>query len=198
MNGLWRAGWLALMLVACGRGPEGPADTPAADGADDADSGATAPRDVNAIDGDFDPTADDFGCLLQMSRVRRFRVANSRGHLDEALAVANSPDGGVYPVGTLVQLIPSEAMVKHAPGWNPTTHDWEFFALSVSATGTVIRSRGAENTRNAFGGNCFDCHRLAAPQWDSICESGHGCAPLPVTPEQIDQIQNADPRCRDR
>ena len=45
------------------------------------------------------------------------------------------------------------------------------------------------------GGNCLDCHQLAEPQWDMICESDHGCAPIPITREMIVGIQQADPRC---
>jgi len=28
-----------------------------------------------------------------------------------------------------------------------------------------------------------------------ICEQGHGCAPIPVTPAMARAIQNTDPRC---
>jgi hypothetical protein len=28
-----------------------------------------------------------------------------------------------------------------------------------------------------------------------ICEQGHGCAPIPVTPVMAKAIQNTDPRC---
>jgi hypothetical protein len=139
--------------------------------------------------------AEDFGCILEWPRVRRFRITNVRGHLDEALAVANSPTGGTYPVGTIIQLVPSEAMVKRGRGWSPETNDWEFFALDVRADGTTIRSRGARETVNAFGGNCFDCHSLAAPQWDFVCEDSHGCDPLPIGPETFERLQNGDPRC---
>ena len=144
-----------------------------------------------------DPILDaaDFDCVLDMQKVRRFRITNVLGDLDATLAVANSPDGGDYPIGTLIQLIPTEAMVKRAPGFAPLAHDWEFFSLSVSADGTEILDRGAEQVVNQFGGNCFDCHQLAAPQWDLICEQDHGCDPLPFTAAQIDAVQNADPRC---
>jgi len=109
--------------------------------------------------------------------------------------VAESPDGGVYPVGTVIQLIPSEAMVKRADGWSPQTGDWEFFSLSVSANGTVIEDRGATETVNQFGGNCLDCHALAEPQWDFVCEQDHGCDPIPIPEATIDMLQEGDPRC---
>jgi len=48
----------------------------------------------------------------------------------------------VYPPGSAIQLIPTEAMVKHDKGFNTATHDWEFFDLDVSKDGTQIRKRG--------------------------------------------------------
>jgi len=140
--------------------------------------------------------ADDFGCILDLPKVHRFHITNVLGDIDASLAVANSPNGGTYPVGTLIQLVPTEAMVKRAPGFAPQANDWEFFSLSVSAQGTEILDRGAEQVVNAFGGNCHDCHSKAAPQWDFVCEQDHGCDPLPFTAEQIEAVQNADPRCR--
>lgn len=134
--------------------------------------------------------------MLKWPAVRRFHITNKLGLLDETLAVANSPTGGVYPPGTVIQLVPQEAMVKRAPGWNPTTNDWEFVFLDIDAEGTVsIRTRGAEETVNAFGGNCFECHAKAEPRWDFVCEQDHGCDPLPFGPEVIRNIQQNDPRC---
>src|SRR5262245_47760072 len=70
-------------------------------------------------------------------------------------------------------------MVKRDKGFNPVTHDWEFFELDVSKDGTRIRKRGFAEVVNRFGGNCFGCHSAARPQWDLVCESDHGCAPPP-------------------
>jgi len=140
--------------------------------------------------------AEDFACILDMPKVRRFYITNVLGDLDATLAIADSPDGGVYPVGTLIQLVPSEAMVKRAPGYAPQANDWEFFSLDVSADGTQILDRGSDEVVNAFGGNCFDCHDKAEPEWDFVCEQDHGCDPLPLTEEQITSVQQADPRCR--
>jgi hypothetical protein len=145
---------------------------------------------------DPDLSAEDFDCILEWTKVHRFYITNVLGDVDASVAVANSPNGGTYPVGTLIQLIPTEAMVKRAPGFAPQTNDWEFFSLSVSAQGTEILDRGSDQVVNAFGGNCLDCHSKAAPQWDLICEQDHGCDPLPFTQEQIEAVQNADPRCR--
>ena len=73
---------------------------------------------------DFEATAADFRNLHAMTPVRGFFVDNRRGHLDEALAIARADEGGEYPVGTILQLVPQEAMVKRRDGWNPATNDW--------------------------------------------------------------------------
>ncbi|HEY3146916.1 MAG TPA: hypothetical protein VGJ75_11220, partial [Dongiaceae bacterium] len=39
------------------------------------------------------------------------------------------------------------------------------------------------------------CHVPAAAQWDLVCESGHGCAPLEVTHAMTRALQRTDPRC---
>lgn len=148
-------------------------------------------------DADLDMAAEDFDCILDGTPVRRFFLTNPLGYLDAALAVANDPEGGVYPPGTVIQLVPEEAMVKRRRGWNAATNDWEFFALDVASDGEVtIRDRGAEETVNMFGGNCFDCHALAEPQWDFVCEQDRGCDPLPFDEPTIRSIQDTDPRCR--
>lgn len=141
-------------------------------------------------------SAEDFSCLTEMTRVRHFFVANLLGDLEGTRAVALSPTGGTYPAGSVVQLVPTEVMVKHRPGWNAATQDWEFFELDVSPAGSSIRTRGFVDVVNRFGGNCFACHIRAEPQWDLICEQGHGCESIPITREQIAEIQKADPRCK--
>ena len=153
-----------------------------------------APASTPIADG-AEITAETFGCLTDMTLVRGFFVANLLGDLEATLGIANSAEGGVYPPGSVVQLVPTEVMVKRAAGWSPETNDWEFFELDVSAEGSSFRGRGTTDVINRFGGNCLDCHILAEPQWDMICETDHGCAPIPITREQITAIQNADPRC---
>jgi hypothetical protein len=139
--------------------------------------------------------ADDFVCLAEMTAVRHFFVDNLLGDLDATVAVAQSTEGGVYPVGSVVQLVPTEAMVKHRPGWNPSTRDWEFFELDVAADGSSIRHRGFVDVINKFGGNCFACHVKAESKFDFICELDHGCDDIPITRDIIAGIQQADPRC---
>ncbi len=140
-------------------------------------------------------TADTFRCITEMTPVRHFFVDNLLGNLEGTLEIANSEDGGVYPPGSVVQLVPGEVMVKHGEGWSAATRDWESFELDVVPGGSSIRNRGFVDVINRFGGNCFACHIRAKAEWDLICEKDHGCEPIPVTAEQILQLQQSDPRC---
>ena len=140
-------------------------------------------------------TEASFGCIRKMTPVRGYYVANLLGDTEATLKAANSTTGGAYPVGSLVQLVPTEAMVKREPGFNAATKDWEFFELAVTPQGTKIGKRGAGEVVNRFGGNCLSCHAAAKPEFDMICEQTHGCAPIPVTPVMAKAIQNTDPRC---
>ena len=181
----------AAVFVACGDddAPRSIASTVADD--DATSSSAATPTTVFE---DLDMTDDDFVNINAMTKVKGYFIDNRLGHLDEAIAVAENPDGGTFPVGTIIQLVPQEAMVKRSPGWNPATNDWEFFFLDVTADGTTIATRGAEDTVNRFGGNCASCHAAAEPQYDFICEDDHGCEPLPIGDDVIASIQAADPR----
>jgi hypothetical protein len=148
-----------------------------------------------AADGDGQIDANSFRCIRKMTPVRHFYVDNLKGQLGATLAAANSPSGAVYPPGSVIQLVPGEVMVKRDKGFNAVTHDWEFFELDVSKDGTQIRKRGFADVVNRFGGNCFGCHVAARPEWDLVCESDHGCAPIPVTRAMIGALQRTDPRC---
>ena len=137
----------------------------------------------------------NFSCIRDMTKVRNLYVGNLLGNVDATVAVAESKDGGEYPAGSVVQLVPTEAMVKRNKGFNTVTNDWEFFELSVSKENSKIVKRGFVDVVNRFGKNCFACHIKAEEKWDMICETGHGCDPLPVTPTMISVIQKTDPRC---
>ncbi len=141
-------------------------------------------------------TESSFECILDGTKVGNFYVANLLGDDAASVAVARGEAPQPYPVGTLVQLFPLEAMVKREAGFSDETGDWEFFFLSVSASGTEIATRGKEDTVNAFGGNCFTCHALARDN-DFICGRDNGCDPLPsvVDDEFITSLQEGDPRC---
>ena len=139
--------------------------------------------------------ADSFRCIREMTPVRHFYVDNLLGNLDGTLAAANAPKGAIYPPGSVVQLVPSEVMVKREAGFSPATGDWEFFELDVSDKGSSVRARGFAEVNNRFGGNCFACHAPARQPWDFVCEEGHGCEAIPVTRQMIGALQRSDPRC---
>jgi len=151
--------------------------------------GRAEAADATAID------VTSFRCITAMTPVRQFYVDNLRGDLAATVAAAKSATGAVYPPGSVIQLIPGEAMVKREKGFNVATRDWEFFELDVSKDGTQIRKRGFADVVNRFGGNCFACHIAARPEWDLVCESDHGCKPIPVTRAMIGALQRTDPRC---
>ena len=168
-----------------------------------ADKGSGTVDEMPTVAGDdiTDPskaipvTEDTFVCLKKMHPVRGFFVGNLLGKLDDTVAAAMSPEGATYPPGSIVQLIPAEVMIKHHKGWNTITNDWEFFELDVSEEGSKIKVRGTTQVVNKFGGNCFECHQKAEPQWDFICEEDHGCDSLPIPDFMIRWIQRGDPRC---
>jgi hypothetical protein len=149
-----------------------------------------------SVDGgpDLDMQASDFTCILDWPKVDNYRITNKLGNLTGALAVANSATGGHYPVGTVIQLIPGEAMVKRRVGFDPANNDWEFFALTASASGTTIDMRGGSEVTNAAG-SCAGCHGGAMPQWDFVCDTTHGCKPLPLPVSFLLEVQSEDPRC---
>jgi len=200
---------LAVLLLGCGEADDALNGTPpssqaevAASLAQDDDMGAEEGSDGDAsarVDVEVAPveiTEDSFRNVNDMTAVRGFFVHHLLRDLDATVAVAESSTGGVYPVGSLVQLFPGEAMVKREPGFSPLTRDWEFFELDVSAEGTTIRVRGGAEVINRFGGSCADCHAMADSQWDFICEQGRGCDPLPIERAAIEALQDGDPRPR--
>lgn len=157
--------------------------------ATDEDGAASAPLASDLI------SANTFGCIRDLEPVDRFFVGNLDGNLEATLAVARSETGGTYPAGSIVQLVPTEAMVKRAPGFSAETNDWEFFDLDISPQGTKILTRGHADVVNRFDGNCLECHAKAEEQWDMICSLDHGCDPIPINDVMIRALQKTDPRC---
>jgi hypothetical protein len=136
-----------------------------------------------------------FKCITDMTPVRHFYVDNLLGHLTETVAVAKA-DKGDYPEGSVLQLMPNEVMIKQQKGFNPETHDWEFFYIDVDKSGSKIVARGFAEVNNRLGMNCFACHSQARPEFDLVCEQDHGCAPIPVTRAMFGALQRTDPRCK--
>jgi hypothetical protein len=136
-----------------------------------------------------------FSCIREMTAVRHFYVSNLTGNINGTLAAANAPKGAVYPKGSVVQLVPTEVMVKREKGISPATGDWEFFELKVDEKGSTIAKRGFVDVMNRFDGNCFSCHVPAREPWDFICESDHGCESIPIDHKMTGALQRSDPRC---
>jgi len=139
-------------------------------------------------------TDDSFRCITQMTPVRHFYVDNLNGNLAATVAVA-AAGSGEYPEGSVVQLIPNEAMIKQQKGFSPITRDWEFFYVDVSSDGSKIFRRGFADVNNRLGMNCFACHVKARSEFDFICEQDHGCDPIPITRAMFGALQRTDPRC---
>src|SRR5580704_5193777 len=88
-------------------------------------------------------TEKSFGCVLNLPKVRNTRIQNpDTEKLKEAIRIFRDavPDKE-YPTGTILQLIPGEAMVKHDQASFPNTRGWECFALKVTAKVTEITDR---------------------------------------------------------
>ncbi|MGD9852872.1 MAG: cytochrome P460 family protein [Nitrospirales bacterium] len=146
---------------------------------------------------DLTISEQSFGCILDWPKVRntRFKHADPE-KLKEAMRIfRDSVPDLEYPVGTILQLVPFEAMVKHPREKFPNTNGWEFFFLDISKEGTKIVDRGENVVNQSQGVTCLSCHQPAA-RYDFVCEKGHGCAPIPFDDEKIAAIQKSDLRCK--
>ena len=145
---------------------------------------------------DITVTEQTFGCILDWPKVRNTYFKHSdQKKLKEAMRIfRDSVPDKEYPVGTILQLIPFEAMVKHPRERFPATNGWEFFFLDVSEEGTKIADRGEKVVNRSQGVTCLSCHQPAR-RFDFVCEKGHGCAPIPFDDQKIAEIQRADLRC---
>ena len=158
-------------------------------------SAKSAASTTTAPAADVRVTAASFKNLHMMTHVGNNYIDSLSGHLPEALAVARAGHG-TFPVGTVMQLVPQEAMVKRRAGFSPATNDWEFFSLDVSAKGTRILSHGGAKVLNRFGSSCAGCHSAAGAEYDFLCGKHHGCAPLPVGDDTFAFLVRTDPRPR--
>jgi hypothetical protein len=143
----------------------------------------------------------DFRCLLKGKKVegKNFYIFNrNRARLRKAVAMTKTgeiPPSG-YPVGTVLQVLPFEAMIKRRPGFNPDGDDWEFVRLGIDSKGkTQILADGKAEVANALG-SCQACHARLAPKFDLVCGFVIGANGLGLTDEQLAAIQAADPRCK--
>ena len=150
----------------------------------------------SAYAADVTVSEKSFTCIRDGHKIRNTYIRNSDPEkLKEAMRIfQNSVPDTEYPVGTFLQLVPFEVMVKHPREKFPKTNGWEFFALDLSEQGTKIRDRGDKVVNLSLGLPCLSCHQPAA-KFDFVCEKGHGCAPLPFDDHKIAEIQGTDPRC---
>ena len=84
--------------------------------------GLSMPSSASAED--LTVSEDTFGCILDWPKVRntRFRHSNPE-KLKEAMQIfRDSVPDKEYPVGTILQLVPFEAMVKHPREQFPNTN----------------------------------------------------------------------------
>ena len=151
-----------------------------------------------AAPADRAPREKDFKCLTKGKKVpgKHFYVFHrNKKLLRKAVKIARKGEQGLdFPVGTILQLFPFEAMAKRAKGFNPDGGDWEYFQLVPSTEGTTIKARGAAEVAN-FVGSCQGCHTAVAKQFDFVCEYVTGASGLGLTDAQIEAAQAADPRC---
>ena len=104
---------------------------------------------------EFVAQAKDFRCLLFFVFHRKHRK------LRKALRIAERDlPARRYPVGTIVQLFPFEAMVKRGGRFKRDGDGWEFFRLAVTPAGTEIVARGGPEVPNGAG-SCQGCHAAA-------------------------------------
>jgi hypothetical protein len=134
-----------------------------------------------------------FACLANKTKVRHTFFSHPEpAKLKEALRIFENHETAEYPVGTVIQMVPNEAMIKRTRAEFPKSNGWEFFLLDVTAQGTVIKMRG-DSAANRLG-TCLSCHQ-GGVKYDMVCEHTHGCTPVPVTDEVIAKVQASDPRC---
>jgi hypothetical protein len=149
---------------------------------------------------EFVAEVDDFKCLTDGARVpgKSFFIFHAkRAALKKAVRKTKRGKlGKGYPVGTILQLFPFEAMAKRGGGFNPEGDGWEYFKLSIADDGTTtIVARGGAEVTGITGGSCQTCHLQLAAEHDSVCEFVVGAEGLGLTAEQIAAFQASDRRC---
>ena len=150
---------------------------------------------VNSAEPKIKVDDNSFKCILKMEQVRHFYVDNLAGNITGTMSVAMLGTGE-YPEGSVLQIMPNEVMVKQQKGFSPATRDWEFFWIDIDKNGSKIYTRGFAEVNNRLGLNCFACHVKAKPEHDFVCETDHGCDPIPVTRAMFGALQRTDARCK--
>lgn len=137
-----------------------------------------------------DVPAEIMACIANGTKAGRSYIQHADPAKLQLAVKAYQAHSSDYPEGTILRMIPGEAMVKRTKTAFPQSNGWEYFALTVTPQGTTVKARGYEASNPL--GTCQNCHSGAKS--DFVCASG-GCANVPLTDERIAQIQAADPRC---
>ena len=148
---------------------------------------------------EFVATAEDFRCLTEGKQApgKRFRIFGKKAVVRKALRKTKTGKLGKkgYPVGTILQLFPFEAMVKRGGGFNPEGGGWEYFELKPLPDGTTeILDRGDARVGN-LAGSCQGCHLKVAAERDSVCEFVQGPEGIGL-PEELVEVLLRDVRCK--
>jgi hypothetical protein len=150
---------------------------------------------------EFVAQPDDFKCLFDGTKApgKHFFISNiKKRKLKRALKKTETGKVGKgYPVGTILQLFPFEAMAKRGGKFNREGHGWEYFQLHITADGqTEILKRGTAEVTGLTGTSCQNCHENLAADHDAVCEFVIGAAGLGLTEDLVNALQASDARCK--
>ena len=153
---------------------------------------------VPAIAKEFVAQPKDFRCLTDgvQPQGKRFRIFGKKRIVKKALRKTTTGKlGKGYPVGTILQLFPFEAMAKRGGKFNKEGNGWEYFKLKPNADGTTeILARGTTDVLNFQNSSCQACHQRIAPDHDSVCEFVIGPEGIGLSDELVRGLQK-DVRC---
>src|SRR5262245_32252166 len=162
--------------------------------------GLIAALAVPAIAKEFVAQPEDFRCLTDGAQPegKLFYVFGKKRIVKKALRKTKTGKlGKGYPVGTILQLFPFEAMAKRGGKFNKEGHGWEYFQLHITADGqTEILKRGTAEVTGLTGTSCQNCHERFAADYDAICEFVIGADGLGLTEDDIAALQATDARCK--
>src|SRR5260370_10031415 len=126
---------------------------------------------------DITVTDKSFGCIRDGTKVRNTYIRNADPErLAEAVRILRDRVANTeYPVGTFLQLVPGEVMVKHPKAKFPETNGWEFFSLELATALPPDPSPPATRTKapgdevvNFLGVTCLSL-RIPAARYDLVC-----------------------------
>jgi hypothetical protein len=160
--------------------------------------GLIAALAVPAIAKEFVAQPKDFRCLTDGAQPegKRFHIFGKKRIVKKALRKTNTGRlGKGYPVGTILQLFPFEAMAKRGGKFNKEGGGWEYFKLKPNPDGTTeILKRGTADVTNFRDDSCQECHQRQAKDHDSVCEFVIGPEGIGLTDDLVRALQT-DARC---